>query len=275
MGNAPDVKVRLSAEGQAEVIAAFRQVSKEAEQSGRRGARGFSVLGGELGSLRRLLPGLGFAAAAAGALALARQSLQTADGLAKLSRQTGVSVETLSAYSHGADLSGISTEDLATALARLARRMNDAAQGSQEAQRTFGGLDIPIKNTDGSLRSLEDVLGDVAERFSAMPDGPRKAALAMEIFGRSGARLIPFLNNGRAGLAEFRAEAERLGLVFDTQTAIAAEQLNDNFKRLQGTVRGFVNRELAALLPLLNDLAIAMLDSADAAAEAGVSIGQG
>ncbi len=56
------------------------------------------------------------------------------------------------------------------------------------------------------------MFADVAEALSRMPEGAEKTALAIAVFGRSGANLMPFLNSGRDGLAEMGAEAERLGL---------------------------------------------------------------
>lgn len=256
MGSSPDVRVRLSAEGELQVLNAFKRIQSQAEQTGKVGARGLGALTSAASTLGRFLPALSFGAVIAGAVTLAKRTLETADNFAKLSQRFGVSVEDLSGYAHGADLAGISTEDLATGLGKLAKAANAAAQGGEEAKRPFHDLGIEFKNSQGGLRPLDALLGDVADKFALMPDGPRKAALAMELFGRSGAQLIPFLNQGRTGLEEMRKEAERLGLVFDTKTALAVEAFNDNLRRLRGTVQGFVNEELVALLPQLSEFIV-------------------
>lgn len=265
MGSSPpDVRVRLSAEGQQEIIKAFRQVQAEAEKTGKVGSRGLNALSDSARQLARFLPALTFGAAIAGATLLAKRALEAGDRFAKLSRTTGVSVETLSAYAHAANLADVDLEVLARGLAKLARNMNEAAQGSASALRPFKALGIAIKKDDGSLRSLDDVLGDLADRFANMEEGAGQLALATEIFGqRVGPGLLPFLQMGRAGLAELRAEAERLGIVWSEKDAIAAEQFNDNLKRLQATVGGFVKRELADLLPLLNEVAERLLKIGD------------
>jgi hypothetical protein len=256
VGNTPDVRVRLSAEGEASVIAAFRKIQAQAETTGKIGARGLDALTGAASRLAAILPALSIAAIVAAGIRLAKNALETADNFAKLSQKTGVSVETLSGYAHAADLAGIDTETLALALGKLAKAANAAAQGGEEAKGPFHDLGIEFKNQQGGLRPLDDLLGDVADKFAGMPDGPRKAALAIELFGKSGDRMIPFLNEGRAGLEEMRKEAERLGLVFDTKTALAIEQFNDNMGRLRGTVQGFVNEELVALLPQLSEFIV-------------------
>lgn len=77
------------------------------------------------------------------------------------------------------------------------------------------------------------MLGDVAELFSLLPDGANKTALAVKLFGRSGAELIPLLNQGKEGLAEFDKLASDLGLTLDKETGKAAEDFNDNLTKLK------------------------------------------
>ncbi len=274
MGNTPDVRVRLSAEGEQQVINAFRKIQGEADRTGKLGARSLNAFGKSISGLTRLLPGLTFVGAIAGAAYLAKQALETGDRMAKLSRQFGVNVEMLSSYSLAAQLGGTDMEAFAKGLQRLSRTASDAARGLQSAQRPFRDLGIETKDQAGNLRPLDDILGDVADKFSRMADGPRKAALAQELFGRSGTDLIPILNQGRAGLEATRKEAEKLGLVWTKDTARAAELFNDNMTKLRGTVRGFVNRELAGLLPALIATSNALLDASVDADKFGLTLGQ-
>jgi len=259
--NRVDTRVRLSAEGVQEVVTAFRQVEREGQRSGRGIENTFRSLG-------RLLPLISFTAITAGLTAMAKRSLDAGDEFAKLSQKTGVAVETLSAYAHGANLAGTDTETLAKALGRLARTASDAENGLKTAQRPFRDLGIAVRDSTGGLRPLEDLLGDVADRFSKLEDGTKKAALAQELFGRGGLQLIPFLNQGRAGLEAMRAEAERLGLVIDTQTARASEEFNDNLTRLEGSLTGLANVILRNNLPTLLALSQALLDAAGSAEKA-------
>jgi phage-related minor tail protein len=99
------------------------------------------------------------------------------------------------------------------------------------------------------------VLLDLADTFQAMPDGPRKTALAMELFGRSGAELIPFLNQGRDGIEALQAKMRDLGLEMNTNTAKAAEAFNDALAAVGYAIQGLVNRALIALTPLLESAA--------------------
>ncbi|MDV7396821.1 hypothetical protein RZS08_35815, partial [Arthrospira platensis SPKY1] len=87
-------------------------------------------------------------------------------------------------------------------------------------------------------------------------------AIAQELFGRSGAKLIPLLNSGADGLEALRQEAEELGLVIGGDAARAAEQFNDSLTRIDAVRRGLFNGIAQQLLPTLNALTDTLLESA-------------
>lgn len=254
MGNSPDVRVRLSAEGQLEVINAFKKIQAEATKTGTVGAKGLSALSSAASTLARFLPSLTFGAAIAGATVLAKRALDTGENFAKLSQKTGVSAETLSAWSHAANISETDIEALAKGLARLSKNMGAAAQGGDEQVRAFRRVGISQKELQSGTITTDQAVLRISKHISEQADGWQKAALAQQFFGRSGADLLPFLNQGPEGLKRLREEAERLGLVWSTETAQAADQFNDNLRRLRATVEGFVNKEMAALLPVIIEI---------------------
>jgi hypothetical protein len=211
--------------------------------------------------------------------AMIRASAKTADEFAKLSRSTGIAVETLSGYAHAAELSGTNSEGLAKGLARLARNASDAANGLATPIRAFEFLNIEFVDAQGNLREVDELMLDVADRFSEMEDGTKKAALAQELFGRSGTQLINMLNLGRDGLSELNQEAKDFGLIFSTEAAHASEQFNDNLNRLYKTSVGFRNHLLHQLIPELEAVTNLLVNAAretggfaDAASDAADSI---
>lgn len=170
------------------------------------------------------------------------------DGLAKSAQGAGVTVEQLSALRYAADFAGVGTEKLDKGLANLGRRLEEAKDGTGEAVKAFEKLDIDPEQFDNSA----DLIKTLADRFEQLPDGARKSAIAMQLFGRAGADLVPLLNSGSEGLEKMRVEAERMGLIIDTETAQAAERLNDNLNRI-GKAAGALQVYLAG--PLINTLA--------------------
>ncbi len=161
------------------------------------------------------------------------QALKILDQLDDMSEKTGITVERLSALRFAGESVGTPLEALNTGISRLGKLMAEAAGGNKEAIATFKTLAIEIRNTDGSLRSNDEVLTDLAERFAGYQDGLEKGALAQKVFGKSGADMIPLLNQGASGLAALRKEAEQLGVIYDSRTAKAAAEFNDNLTKIK------------------------------------------
>lgn len=202
------------------------------------------------------------ATAAAGALGYtAKKAIDNADQMGELAQKIGVSVEALTRYGYAAKLSGSDTDTLANSLRKLSQNMLSVAQGSGGPVATaFNALGISVKNADGSLRDSDAVLLDIADKFAGLEDGATKTALAMQLFGRTGTELIPFLNQGSAGIGALANEADRLGVTISGQTANAAGAFNDILDRLLATFQGVVNKVVGDVLPSLNELGVKLAD---------------
>lgn len=193
----------------------------------------------------------------------ASETLAAADKMAKLSQTTGVAVETLSSYSHAANLAGVNLDAVGKGLTDLSRRMVDMDAGGGRGKIAFETLGISVKDAQGRLRDANEVMLDVADKFAGMEDGAAKAAIAQKMFGESGAQLIPMLNNGREGLQAMRDEAEKLGLVMSKETAQAAERVNDNVTRLKASFQGASIQIMDATLPALTELTEYLVKAAE------------
>lgn len=207
---------------------------------------------GVAGTLKAV--GAAMTATSAGVALAIRGQLNAADEMSKSAQRLGVPIETLSKLRHAANMSGVGVEQLSVGLKTMSRQMAEAAGGSKAALKIFDDLGVSAMNADGSLRSTEQVMSDVAESLSKMPDGAQKTALAMKLFGESGAALIPMLNGGASGLEAMMKEAESLGIVFDAKTGKAAENFNDNISRLKASLTGLVIQLAAALAPTLETI---------------------
>jgi hypothetical protein len=181
--------------------------------------------------------------------AMAKSAIDNADKLDKVSQSSGIAVESLSQLQYAAEISNVNFDELTKTAARFSKTAADAARGSEQASRGFDALGVKVKNADGTLRGTEDLLLDVADKFSKMEDGAAKAAIAQDLFGKSGARLIPFLNQGRAGIEKLKKEADAFGLTVSGKAAAAADQFNDNLDRIQAAGKGVANQIAQEMLP--------------------------
>ena len=204
----------------------------------------------------------GVTAAATGAFMAVRGAAERADEAYKAAQSLGMPVEDLTRLQHAAEMSGASFQDLQTGMRKGSQSIVAAVRGmTGESTKAFEDIGVSVKKADGTAKSINEVIGDVAEQFSKMPDGVKKTNAAMAIFGRSGTALIPMLNTGREGLKAMGDEAERLGLVFSGETGRASEIFNDNLARLSKTFTGLWNRVLANVVPSLASLTNRFVDA--------------
>lgn len=181
--------------------------------------------------------------------------IEEADKLGKMSQSIGIPVEELSKLKYAAELSDVSLGTLSTSMGQLNKNMVAVAGGGgRQAAAAFKAMGIEVKNTDGSLKTSSQVLAEVADKFAGYEDGAAKSALAVAIFGRSGAAMIPLLNEGSAGLKKAADEAERFGIVISKDMADSAQTFNDNLTKLHAQTNGLFIQLSAALAPALEEL---------------------
>lgn len=190
---------------------------------------------------------------------LTKKSLDLADKIGKLSQSSGLSTETLSRLRYQSELTGSSFDEITKGVTRLQRSMYDAEQGLKTQSDAFDKLGVSVTDNDGKLRDTEETMLDVADRFAQMENGAEKAALAQVLFGRAGAGMIPFLNNGRDGLKAMADEADALGITLSGDLTAAAERTNDNMTRIKTAMEGVFLRVMAQALPHIEEFTKSMV----------------
>lgn len=191
----------------------------------------------------------------AGVATALRSAINTADDMGEMAQKLGVPVESLTALKHAAKVLGVEFEGLQAGLLRLSRGMADSPQ-------KFEKLGVAVRDANGEMRPTADVLKDLADRFQTMPDGAEKTALAMDLFGKSGAAMIPMLNAGSEGITGFMEEARKMGLVISQETADSAGRFNENLDRLRGAAEGLALILAAHLAPVLEQISAFIVEMA-------------
>lgn len=212
-------------------------------------SRGLRQAESSMQRLGRQMQIVGAAVSAVGtgvALAI-RGQLNAIDELGKTAQMIGVPVEALSQLEHAANLSGVNMDGLRTSLTRLGVNMTQNERG-------FASLGIAVRDADGQMRPVIDVMMEISDRLAAMPDGAEKTALAVQLMGRSAGEMIPLLNDGSDAIRQMMQEADQLGLTVSASSAAAAEQFNDNMDRIRAAATGIFRQIAENLAPYLADL---------------------
>ena len=199
--------------------------------------------------------GVALAAVAVGALAvMTRNAFKTIDATAKLAFTLGLATEKLTGYQFAAAISGVSSEQLATAFKRMSKNISDAADaGLSTAIRAFEDLGL-------SAEELKKISPDkqfkkIADRLAGMGDQAKKVRVALDLFGRSGLGLLKLTQEGAAGIEKLQKEAKKLGLTFTEIDAAKIEAANDAITRARSAIQGLVNQLAIKLAPLVEQLA--------------------
>lgn len=231
----------------------------------------FNSINKSLGTLRTSFQALNVIAAATVFAGFIKAQIDAQDELFKMSQKIGIATDELSKLKYAAKLADVDTAQLQTGLVKLSKGMGEAARGTGEAYNAFSAMGISVKNTDGTLKSNSQLLGEVADKFAGYEDGASKTALAVAIFGRSGADLIPLLNAGREGLKDAGDELGRFGGVVMPEAAKQAEIFNDNITKLSTVVGGAGKAITNELLTPINRVIGLLFAINKVAAEKGMS----
>jgi hypothetical protein len=235
--------------------AEFLAAAKTAEGAMNRLAVRFGVAAGAGAAAGQMLAN-SLTAAARGIAGGFKGAIDSIGDLVDASSKFGIPVEQLAVLKHAAELSGASFEQLGVGAGKLAKNLTEIAGGKTDspAAKALTALGISAKDSAGQLKGVDEVIIQVSDKFAGLEDGTAKTAIAMQLFGKSGAQLIPTLNLGSTELARLRDEARRLGLVLDAETAKGVEALGDEWQNVGKRMDGFYIQLTGQLLPTLQKL---------------------
>jgi lambda family phage tail tape measure protein len=172
------------------------------------------------------------------------------DELEAMSERTGISAQALSGYKAAADQANLSFEGLEKSLKKFTQNLGDV--NNEKTKNALVSLGISaIDPTTKKLKDANVILDQVADKFANMENGPKKAALAFELFGKSGAEMIPFLNQGSEALHKF-------GLKFSDSFTANADAFEDRLSIFKTAIKqnmvDVVDGALPKLIALENAL---------------------
>lgn len=204
----------------------------------------------------------GAAISAAGAaivgpiLAAAKAFSDYVDSLGDASIQTGFTVETLSQLNFAAEQSGANFGALKGAIRNMGKLTLQVASGSKQATKYLEALGISAANFANYAPEVRFAM--VAEQLSKIDDESLRTAVAMKIFGKAAADLMPLIAGGAKGLEEMQKKAHQLGLSISTEDAKAFGAFGDEMsamgKQVQRAWWGLGAAMIEAISPVIPQL---------------------
>lgn len=259
MANQADVRVRLSAEGQAEVIAAFQKIASEGKKSGHDAAESYKELNNQLKDVAKTLTGgLGIVLIAEKFREFFKSTLEGAETMTRLSRQTGLSTDLIQGFGRAARETGVDQETANNALAKFTVNVGKAGIGSKASRDALTDLGISIK--DFSKLAPDAQFQLVAQKLAAIPDPARRARDEVALFSRAGVQLDQALVAvGKEGLDPFVEKMKSLGVFLDQESIASIKGAAESFKNMGDTVKGLATQLLIGLVPGLQAAADELL----------------
>lgn len=195
------------------------------------------------------------------------------DSIEKTSQKVGLSTDAYQEWDYVLKISGTEMANMTVGLKTLTNKLDDAKNGSEDAQAQFARLGLSMD--DLSTMSREDIFSAVIEGFQSMEESTERAALANDLFGRSGQELTPLFNTSIKDTKALRKEAYALGGVMKNDAVKASAAYQDSLTALGTAFGGVKNNIISDMLPGLTDLAngFAELISGQAGAEESLKSG--
>lgn len=226
-----DVKTSRFEAGLARARARAKETQSVLDKFNVIGKKGFTSIGSGLdtlvGKFNGLKAGIAAVIGAAGLTALIRSQINAASAIKDMSERLQIGTDALQKYQFGAKLVGTSAETLETAITKLNGKIGDGSY---------------------KYKNAEEALTSISEAMRKAKTDAERSAIANDAFGvKLGAKMIPLLKDGAAGLKAMGDEAVRTGNVLSKDTIQAADKLGDTLDTLIGTMeksfsQGFLDK---------------------------------
>lgn len=158
------------------------------------------------------------------------------DANAKLSDRLGISMEKLAGLQLASDLAGVSSEELANNLSRLQKGIGEAVNGGGQLDDLLTKLNLPAREL--ATIPLDQAMSRIAEAVNKIENPAQRAAVATELFGKAGQRMINVLAGGEKGFADAAEEARQFGIAASRIDAAKVEAANDAMTRVGAVLKG-------------------------------------
>lgn len=184
--------------------------------------------------------------AAGGFAAIIKQTIEAEAGLYRVSKATGMTVESLSSMLPSAKEAGLGLDDMAKLSQKLSKAQVESIDPHSKAAAAMRALGVSATDAAGNLKKPEVMALDVAKAFAKFEDGAGKVAVAQDLMGKAGANALPWMEN--------MAEKGELVAKVTTAQALEAKKFEDMLRQLQARSTGAARDMANGLLPAFNDV---------------------
>lgn len=169
---------------------------------------------------------IGAISAAVGALgAMVSSSIETAAAVGDLSDKLGVTSTKLQELNYGAVQANMDFAEFEKSLLKFSKSLGEARNGSGDLRKTlmangFSEAEIRAMDYSEALDTVAELVKNAATEQDAM-------LIITQAFGRGGAPMLEFLRDGKKGLDEFAAAAQKANAIISEESVKSAQKFDD------------------------------------------------
>ena len=146
---------------------------------------------------------------------------------------TGLSAKTMQELQYAEELIDVSVDTITGSLTKLTRNMASAQAGNEDLTEAFRDLGVSIQDSNGHLRSAEDVFFDLIDALGGIDNQAERDAVTMQLMGKSAQDLNPLIIQGSDAMRELAEEAHQVGYVLGEEDVNALLAVDDAVQRNQ------------------------------------------
>ena len=180
----------------------------------------------------------------------ANKAIDALADLDDMAQKTGASVENLSRLGQLASATGTDFGGIDSALVKLSKGLVSVDDEGSKVRKALTALGMDTKNLKDQDPS--ETFIEIAKHLQAYEDGAGKAALMTDLLGKSGAELLPFMNDVNDHLGRFSGVS--------AEAAAAAANYQDQLGFMRVKFEAMVTQIVGAGLPAATDLVEAFAD---------------
>ena len=242
------------------------QTTEKAEKSGSKVGSAFSSIAKGAVAVGTAVV-TGAAAVGGAAYKMAKETAGAADNVDKMSQKIGISREAYQEWDYVMSQNGMSIDKLQTGIKTLTSQMDSAKKGASSSAEAFDRLGISVTNSDGSLRSQEDVFEETIKALQSVDNETERARLATQLFGKAGVEMAPLLNQSAESTEALKNKARELGMVMSDETIDSGVKFTDTIDTIKRGLGGLFNNLGGTILPLVQMFLSLIIDKLPAIQE--------
>jgi len=199
--------------------------------------------------------GAGMLAVGAAIGATIAKTTEQGDKIDKMSQKMQMSRQTFQELDYVFSQNGADISIMQTGMSKLAKTMDGAKTGAKANVQTFQRLGISLRDTNGRMKTTENVMFEALDKLQKMPEGAEKSTLAMQLFGKSATELAPLLNGNAKSVSELRQKFNDLGMGMSDEAINASVRYKDTMESLNRSFQGIMYSVGAEFLPIVQSVA--------------------